>query len=763
MNDSVINALVVSNDPAAAATIREALEQPDEDPVTAIWVQNLCAGVARLGDGGIDIILLDPALPDSQGIDSFDEIFLAGRSVPILILTSREDEDIARLAVHRGAKDRVLKEHIDRYSLRAALRQILERAAVDDALFAERERAQVTLNSIGDGVISTDRNGQVTYLNPVAERMTGWSRDTAAGRMVSDVIRIVDGDTREPAPSPMESAAGRNRTVGLARNSVLVRRDGFEMAIEDSIAPIHDQEGQVTGAVMVFRDVSDARIRGLKLAHRAQHDVLTDLPNRLLLNDRLDQAIALARRHGNQAAVLFLDLDRFKHINDSLGHEIGDMLLRRVGKRLVAAVRGSDTVSRHGGDEFVIVLSELDHAQNAGRHAEKIHAVLSAPYAVGQRDLRVNVSIGISIFPDDGQDAATLIKCADTAMYHAKENGRNTYQFFKPDMYARAVEQQLLKGHLQRALDRREFVLHYQPATNLETGAITGAEALVRWQHPQRGMLAPAQFVPIAEDCGLIVPIGQWVLREACRQARAWQQAGLRPVPVAVNISALELHHKDFVAGVRASLADARLDPRYLELDVTESVLMQDVESTATVLRALKSMGVLLAIDDFRMGYSRLNDPRQFPSDSLKIEPKFVRGSTTDPDDAAIVSEVIDPGSRLRQRVVAKGAETREQVALLRARLCDESQGFQLGRPVVAEEFARLLAAPAVATIGVEPNYRPQRIVMPTLQPAPTGTQHALAQAGSAVGQTAKRHERGVGNYALAYGSRRSNSVLTTW
>ena len=491
------------------------------------------------------------------------------------------------------------------------------------------------------------------------------------------------------------------------------------MAIEDSIAPIHDQEGQVTGAVMVFRDVSDARIRGLKLAHRAQHDVLTDLPNRLLLNDRLDQAIALARRHGNQAAVLFLDLDRFKHINDSLGHEIGDMLLRRVGKRLVAAVRGSDTVSRHGGDEFVIVLSELDHAQNAGRHAEKIHAVLSAPYAVGQRDLRVNVSIGISIFPDDGQDAATLIKCADTAMYHAKESGRNTYQFFKPDMYARAVEQQLLKGHLQRALDRREFVLHYQPATNLETGAITGAEALIRWQHPQRGMLAPAQFVPIAEDCGLIVPIGQWVLREACRQARAWQQAGLRPVPVAVNISALELHHKDFVAGVRSSLADARLDPRYLELDVTESVLMQDVESTATVLRALKSMGVLLAIDDFRMGYSSLNDPRQFPRDSLKIEPKFVRGSTSGPDDAAIVSAVINLGSRLRQRVVAKGVETREQVALLRARLCDEGQGFQLGRPVVAEEFARLLAAPAVATIGVEPNYRPQRIMTPPVQPAP--------------------------------------------
>ena len=720
MNDSAMNALVISSDPAAAATIRETLEQPDEDPATAIRVQNLSAGVARLGDGGIDIILLDPALPDSQGIDSFDEIFLAAHNVPVLVLTSRDDEDIARLAVRRGAKDRVLKEHIDRYSLRLALRHIVERAEADDALSAERDRAHVTLNSIGDGVISTDRNGQVTYLNPVAERMTGWSRDTASGRMVSQVLRIVDGDTREPVPSPMESAAGRNRTAGLPRNSVLVRGDGFEMAIEDSIAPIHGQDGLVTGAVMVFRDVSDARIMAQKLSYRAQHDVLTDLPNRLLLNDRLSQVIALARRHGNQAAVLFLDLDRFKHINDSLGHEIGDMLLRRVGKRLVAAVRGSDTVSRHGGDEFVIVLSEVDHSQNAARHAEKIHAVLSAPYAVAQRELRVNVSIGISIFPDDGQDPATLIKCADTAMYHAKENGRNTYQFFKPEMYVRAVEQQLLKTHLQRALDRREFVLHYQVATNLETGVITGAKAPVRWQHPQRGLLAPVQFVPIAEDCGLIVPIGQWVLREACRQARAWQQAGLRPVPVAVDISALEFRHKDFLAGIRASLAETRLDPRYLELDVTESVLMQDVESAATVLRALKSMGVLLAIDDFNMGYSRLNDLRQFPSDTLEIEPRSVPRSATDPDDAAITSEVIDPGRSRRQRVAATSAETREQVAAFRTRLCDESQGFHLGQPVVADEFARLLAAPAVATIRVEPDYHLQRAVMPTLQPAPT-------------------------------------------
>jgi len=687
MSNNANNVLVVGKDPATAARIGVALADPT-DLCEMIWVRDLATAIARLGEGGIDAILLDLVLPDSQGIDSFDEIFLAARRVPILILEGADDEDIARQAVQRGAKDRVLKEHIDRYSFPLVLRHILECAMVDDALFVERELAQVTLNSIGDGVVSTDSEGKVTYLNRVAEKMTGWSRDEATGRMLPEVFRIIDGDTREPAPNPMEIAVRENKTIGLPHNCVLVRRDGFESVIEDSIAPIRDQDGQVTGAVMVFRDVSEARLMERKLSHLAQHDFLTDLPNRMLLKDRLDQAIALARRYGTKVAVLFLDLDRFKHINDSLGHAIGDKLLQEVSKRLLASVRGSDSVSRQGGDEFVVVLSEVEHAQNAARHAEKLHATLSAPHAIAGHDLHVNVSIGISIFPDDGHDAETLIKCADTAMYHAKEGGRNTYQFFKPDMNVRAVERQSLEAHLRRALERREFVLHYQSKTDLETGVISGAEALIRWLHPERGLLRPAQFVPIAEDCGLIVPIGRWALHEACRQVRRWQAAGVPPVPVAVNISALEFRHKDFLAGVRAILAETALEPRYLELELTESVLMQDVESTAAVLKALKSMGVLLAIDDFGTGFSSLNYLRQFPIDALKIDQTFVRDSTTDTDDAAIVAAVIGLGKSLRQRVIAEGVETREQVAFLKSHCCDEGQGYHFGRPVVAAEFA---------------------------------------------------------------------------
>jgi diguanylate cyclase (GGDEF)-like protein/PAS domain S-box-containing protein len=322
--------------------------------------------------------------------------------------------------------------------------QKLKSTSANDVPFVERQPAQITLDSIGDGVISTDMQGRVTYLNVVAERMTGWSREEAFGRMFSEVFRIIDGDNREPTADTMKLAIQQNDTVCLPGNSLLIQRAGSELAIEDSTAPIHDQNGQITGAVMVFRDVSEARAAELKLSHLAHHDILTDLPNRTLLIDRLNQAIALAQRHGDQVGVLFLDLDRFKPINDSLGHAIGDKLLQEVSRRLVATVRRSDTVSRHGGDEFVVLLPEVRHFTNAARHAETIHKALSAPHAIANHDLRVSVTIGISMSPNDGEDAETLIKCADAAMYRAKEIGRNAYRFFEPYMNLQAVEWQSL-------------------------------------------------------------------------------------------------------------------------------------------------------------------------------------------------------------------------------------------------------------------------------------------------------------------------------
>lgn len=493
----------------------------------------------------------------------------------------------------------------------------------------------------------------------------------------------------------------REAESGLRTTEAALSKE--KAALDDHVLQLRQANEHLVVATIeahtLAEEIEKAKVR---MAHLAQHDALTDLPNRILLNDRLGQAIALARRQGKQLAVMFLDLDRFKHINDSLGHAVGDHLLQSVAKRLTAGVRSSDTVCRQGGDEFVILLADVEHAGDAALSAQKILAALTVPHRINQRELHVTVSIGISIYPQDGQDADTLIKSADTAMYHAKEGGRNNYQFFEPEMNVQAVERHTIEGGLRRALERQEFMLHYQPKINLESGTISGVEALVRWQHPQRGLILPEQFVWIAEDCGLIVPIGVWVLREACRQARTWQDAGLPPIPVAVNISAVQFRHKDFLESLAAILKDTGLAPRYLELELTESVLMHDADFTTSVLKALKAMGIRLAIDDFGTGYSSLSYLTRFPIDTLKIDQSFLRditNATADSDDAAIVAAVVSMGKSLNQRVIAEGVETREQLAFLQAQGCGEGQGFYFSRPVTAEELAELLRTGVSATL----------------------------------------------------------------
>jgi diguanylate cyclase (GGDEF)-like protein/PAS domain S-box-containing protein len=682
--------LLIENDPAGADKIRAALAEASSGSFEVEWARDLSEGLARLSKGGIDAVLLELSLPDSHGIETFDKLFSATPDVPILIL-GNGNEALAKEAVAHGAQDYLLAGHLDGYSLPRALRNAIERKAVEDALYVEKERAVVTLNSIGDAVLCTDISGNITYLNLVAEAMTGWNREEATGKPLAEVFRIVDGSTHSTARDPMEMAVEQNRTVGLTVNCVLIRRDGFESAIEDSAAPIHDRAGRVTGAVIVFHDVSVARAMSVQMTHSAQHDVVTDLPNRLLLNDRITQSITLARRQNRPIAVIFLDLDRFKYINDSLGHETGDKLLRSVSKRLLAGVRGSDTVSRQGGDEFVILLSEISRPEDAGTSAKKILLSLNAIHSIGGQGLHIDGSIGISVYPEDGEDAETLIKNADTAMYHAKESGRNNFQFFKAEMNQKSVERQSLESSLRHALERKEFLLHYQPKVDLDTGEIMGVEALLRWQHPGRGLVSPARFIPIAEDCGLIVQIGRWVLGEACRQTREWHDTGPLRLPIAVNVSALEFRDPSFVDGLRTVLLETGLDARYLELELTEGVLMEDAQSTDAVLRELKKIGVHLAVDDFGTGYSSLSYLQQFPIDVLKIDQSFVQRITGDSGDSPIVSAIIDMGKNLKQRVIAEGVETQKQLAFLQARHCAEGQGYLFGRPLAAAQFAHLL------------------------------------------------------------------------
>lgn len=701
MSSTNHNLLLIDDDPRHAKALETALIATNSDPSECEWVRTLSSGLERVAHKEVWAIFLNLRLPDSRGVATFDRLRLL-TTAPIVVLGGVDDEDICKTAMLRGAQDYLLegRGHVDSYSFARAIRNIREREVARQELFIEKERAQVTLNSIGDAVLSTDISGNVTYLNVVAEAMTGWPCKEAVGHALTEVFQIIDGATRRPSPNPMELAIQQNRAVGLSANCILIRRDGHECAIEDCAAPIHDRDGQVTGAVIVFHDVSMARAMVIEMSHLAQHDVLTDLPNRLLLNDRLAQAISLARRNQNQVAVLFLDLDGFKHINDSLGHAIGDKLLQSVAARLSACVRKSDTVSRQGGDEFVILLSEVGHAADAAVSATKILTELKRAHTIGEHHFHVTASIGISTYPENGEDAETLTKNADTAMYHAKEYGRDNYQFFQKEMNLQAVERQSLEGQLRYVLERGELSVHYQPKISLKTGVITGVETLVRWQHPERGLLLPGQFLAIAEDSGLILGIGRWVLREACRQTRVWLDAGLQAVPVAVNISPLEFRSEYFFEVVRAALDNTRLDPKYLELELTETVLMRDAESTASALEQLKAMGVRVSIDDFGTGYSSLSYLTRFPIDAMKLDQSFVHDIITSSDDAILVNAIISMAKGLKHRVIAEGVETQEQLAFLQAAGCDEGQGYYFSRPMVSHQFAKLLQTGISATVS---------------------------------------------------------------
>ena len=566
-----------------------------------------------------------------------------------------------------------------------------ESVIVNEYIYQVKTRAEIALNSIGDAVICTDINGNIDYLNVAAEKMTGWARDEANGQPVDHVFKLINATTRQPAYNPVNSVLLFNKPSGLAADTLLISRDGTELAIEDSTSPIHNENGQLTGVVIVFHDVSTSKAMSTKMAHLAQHDYLTNLPNRVLLNDRIAQAITLANRHQTQLAILFLDLDNFKHINDSLGHATGDKLLQSVTQRLKDCVRESDTVSRQGGDEFVILLAENNNTNDAALTAQKILDELKAIHTVDKNQLHITTSIGISLYPTDGLDAETLLKSADTAMYYAKEKGRNNYQFFIPEMNTREAERLIIENNLRLALEKQQFTLSYQPIVNLITGQITGAEALLRWQHAEWGEVLPATFLPVAEDSGLIVPIGRWVLRHACKQAKSWQNKGIESITVAINISAQEFLQKDFVEDVRATLIETRLKPHLLELEIAESVLMRDAERSKKILDQLKKMGIKLAVDDFGTSYSSLSYLQQFPIDVLKIDQSFVQNIGLANDDGIIVSAIINMANSLKLNVVAEGVENSSQLAFLKAHKCTEGQGYFFGHPLMAEQFSGYL------------------------------------------------------------------------
>lgn len=689
---SIMRVLLVQANLDDSRLVRAMLNEEGSLNVELFHAMSTTEARARLADKVIDIIILDPALAEPQGLDAVRLIRATAPRIPIVMLADFDDETMATLALQEGVQHYLVKNRMDARALLLAMRHAIERKAIEETLFEEQERAQVTFDSIGDAVACIDRSGTIRFLNIVAEKITGWSRQEAAGRPIAEVLRILDAATRQTIPDPIGRAADRNSTMRPPSNCILLRRDDLEIPIEDSVSPIHNREGQITGAIIVFREVTDARAMAQQATHAAGHDILSGLPNRMLLKQRIDYAIAIARRQMHTLAVLYLDLDEFKHVNDLVGHPIGDKLLQSVAKRLTRCVRGTDTVSRQGGDEFIVLLSDLNDLQDARDAAMRMLRAVAEVHHIDEHELHVTTSIGVSVYPEDGLDAETLIKNADTAMYHGKEHGRQRYQFYEPAMYARTAERQFLVEGLRHALERQEFCVYYQPKVDLATNAIVGAEALIRWTHPARGAISPDKFIPVAEACGLIVPIDAWVLRQACAQTVAWADAGLPPITMAVNVSAMELQENTYVERLLAILAETRLDPGSLVLELTETVLVKHTEATASILRMLRKRGIKIAIDDFGTGYSSLNYLQRFPVDALKIDQSFVRQICAGGDNKHIVTAVIAMARALKLRVVAEGVEQPAEVSFLKAHHCDEAQGYFFAKPLVAEEFANLLA-----------------------------------------------------------------------
>lgn len=577
-------------------------------------------------------------------------------------------------------------------ALEGFVQDVTARKEADQALLeAERRYRSIFENAI-EGVFQSTPDGAYLAVNPALARIYGYKSPEDLIVSLRDIRHqlYVEPERRTEFMRLMEE-------FGSVSNfeSRVYRRDGEVIWISENARAVHDDASALVFYEGTVEAITERKLYEAEIRHQATHDALTGLPNRTMLHNYLQRAIQSARQKGMLTAVVFVDLDQFKYINDSLGHQVGDELLKTVAQRLVSCVRESDMVARQGGDEFVLVLQHQPDEANITEVLQRILNAVSRPWLVGEREFLITCSIGVSRCPTDGRDVETLLKNADLAMYKAKELGRNNFQYFARWMDTQISNRLEMLVSLRRALDRDEFRLYYQPKINMVTGHIIGAEALIRWMVPEQGMVPPDRFIPFAEETGLIVPIGEWVLRTACAQNKAWQDAGLAPIPVAVNLSPRQLD-QSLPEFVRQVLADSCLEAAWLELEITENVVMKDAEKTVATLNALKRLGLQISVDDFGTGYSSLSYLQRFPVDALKIDKSFVRDIALNSDSAAIVKAVISLGHILNLRVVAEGVEDEEQYRFLLKNGCDEVQGYYFGKPVPAEDFTRRLRQEAI-------------------------------------------------------------------
>lgn len=634
-------------------------------------------------DGGLpDMVLMDARMPVLSG---FDALAILRRrhdtqKLPVLMITGLNDDASVDEAYAAGATDFVAKP-IHWAMLRNRVRHLLETVEAERQLYL----AATVFDNTSEGIVVTDSRGVIQSVNPAFSFITGYWSGEAIGKNMNLVSSGRHDQTFYKRFWEALDITGRWQGEFWNR-----RKDGTIFPQWVTISAVRGPDGHCTNYVGVFSDLSALKESEATLLYLSGHDTLTDLPNRHLFQERLVLALTEAKERKGLVGVILLDLDRFRVVNETLGHDRGDQLLIRVGKRFSGCLTQPATLGRMSGDEFGIILPRLEHSQEAANVAQTLLETLKKPFSVDgeEMDFYIGASIGIGLAPLDGEDVKSVLKSADTAMNHAKEQGRNNFQFYRNDLNTATMARMLMESSLRMALDRNEFILHYQPQMDLKSGKLIGAEALIRWQHPIQGMISPGEFIPLAEESGLIIPMGEWALRTACQQMVQWRKEGRPPVRVAVNLSGIQFKKPDFTDLVIKILAETGIDHRWLELELTESIAMGDVEETYTKLNTLAKYGVSLAIDDFGTGFSSLNYLKRFPIGTLKIDRSFIRNCPEDREDAALVRTIIDLAHSLKQTVIAEGVEREEQLNFLRKNRCSEIQGYFYSRPLSVEDFA---------------------------------------------------------------------------
>ena len=633
-----------------------------------------------------DVILADLMLGDGTAFDILEEI----GEMPFVVITGSGDEEVAVKAIKAGAMDYIVKDN-ERHYLK-----VLPITVENAVKYHEKEKLYKMLShaimDIKDSVYFTDLDDKIIYVNDAFCRTYGYEKEEILGRDGAILWHLNSGTEYKQSLFPKAIKGG------IKGEFLHKKQDGSFFPVLISRNLIKDDRKKELAIAGVVRDITERKLIEQQFQSLAHYDTLTSLPNRAFLMERLSQALIQARWSNNILALLFLDLDRFKTINDTFGHDTGDQMLKEVSQRLLGCVRDSDTVGRMGGDEFLIILPKITKVQDATIIAQRVNESLSEPFLLSGHECTIGASIGISQFPSDGKDAETLFKNADVAMYKAKEAGMNTYQFYNSTMNAASFQDLMLENKMRKALEYQEFLLHYQPQVDLKTSQVIGVEALIRWQDPDSGLIFSSEFIPLAEESGLIIPMGKWLIREACRQAKAWQLAGFSSLRMAINMSGKQFKQRNFVDLISDELKNSKLEPELLELELTESILLQS-EVTSSVLNEFDKLGVKLSIDDFGTGYSSLSYLKKLPISKLKIDQSFVHGISHDPSDEEIIKAIINMAHNLNIKVIAEGVETKKQIKFLIEQGCDEAQGFLLCRPIPAEKLEQKLSKDGPTTI----------------------------------------------------------------